>query len=1077
VGKPTYGATDGIVDSFQISPQQERIWTSEPEGPAARNQVLLAIDGAVEDPNAVTSALRNAVERHESLRTTFVRQPGLTFPLQAVNAQLEPRIETVDVPARGAAARAQQLERVLDAEMQAPFDLEQGPLLSAVVLAEGGKTVALILTLSALCADTFSTSLLAGEVASRLAGGGGEEDPLQYADFSAWQHELSESDDDEARTARAFWGETGSSPAPTLPFRRSGRSDVAVLESLELELDDSLAQALSLRAGDYGTTPAAFVQSAWHAVLGRYAAAESTTVAFVAGERRHADLEGAIGAFARPVPIQAPVQDGRSFAEVLSELTAARAQALVLQDYAPVGPLDGVDVGFVEYPLTTVQADSVEAHVHAVRSNDASLRLVAGCGSDDTGRLRLSVAFDPVRYDRQIVTGLGHALVRMLEAASANPSVPLGDVDFLGEQEREQVLYAFNHDTAATPAGECVHTLFASHVASAPERTAVQDASGSISYAQLNMRANQLAHRLRQAGAGPGGAVGLCTDRSIEMVVGLLGILKAGAAYVPLHHEHPPARLAHQLRQAGACALVTQQALLDRVDRFDGEVLCLDRDRSELDGEPVEEPASSVSPDDRAYVIYTSGSTGTPKGVEISHASLANYASYIVERLQARQEPLSFALATSISTDLGNTSVFGALCSGGTLVLIDPAAAADPGAMAEAMQANAVDVLKITPSHIGALLAAGDARVLPRRWLVVGGELAGWDLVARVRELSGCAILNHYGPTETTIGCCTYLVQDGPGEYQPAGVPIGAPITNTACYVLDERRRPVPIGVAGRLFVSGAGVARGYTGDPQLTDDRFGADSFAQRDGVRMYDTGDMVRWLPDGNLEFLGRADEQLKLRGYRVEPAEVEAALRSHAQVREAVVAIQTSATGEPRLIAYCVGQGPIEREQLRSHLTEWLPEYMMPGAIVVLAELPRTPSGKIDKLSLPDPDLADAQNTEYIAPRTPLEEAVATIWKQVLGVEQVGAQDDFFALGGHSLLATQVVARVRSDFAVDLPLHSLFTYPTVASLAAEMVNMMGASETDETDKLMAELEGMSDEEAQRLLTHDLSSDSGRT
>jgi acyl-coenzyme A synthetase/AMP-(fatty) acid ligase/acyl carrier protein len=392
------------------------------------------------------------------------------------------------------------------------------------------------------------------------------------------------------------------------------------------------------------------------------------------------------------------------------------------------------------------------------------------------------------------------------------------------------------------------------------------------------------------------------------------------------------------------------------------------------------------------------------------------------------------------------------------------------------MQDTPVDVLKITPSHLSALLAAGDAGVLPRRWLVLGGERADWDLVERVRGLSACRILNHYGPTETTVGSCTFIVGDGPGEYQPASVPIGRPLSNTCCYVVDAGGAPVPTGVSGRLLIGGAGVARGYVGEPELTAERFFADPFAADGQARVYDTGDLARWLPDGTLEFMGRIDEQVKIRGYRVEPAEVDSALKRHAGVTEAITVAHAVSDGDVRLVSYCTIEANVQETGLRGHLSEWLPEYMLPGAIVVVEELPRTPSGKIDRLQLPDPDLAGSEGADYVAPRTPLEETVAAIWAQVLGVPRVSVEDDFFVLGGHSLLATQVVAQVRSDFAVDLPLHSLFTYPTVASLAAEIVGMMSDSEGDETARLMAELEGMSDEEAQRLLAEGPQAEAGQ-
>ena len=559
------------------------------------------------------------------------------------------------------------------------------------------------------------------------------------------------------------------------------------------------------------------------------------------------------------------------------------------------------------------------------------------------------------------------------------------------------------------------------------------------------------------------------------MVVALLGILKAGAAYVPLHHEHPKARLAHQLNTAGAKAIVTQEALLEHLPEFSGEVICLDRDAAALAAEEsVNGPA--LAGDELAYVIYTSGSTGTPKGVGVTHANLANYASAIASRLGADEEPLSFGLVTAISTDLGNTSVFGALASGGTLVLVSPLAAADAGALGQAFKATPVDVLKITPSHIGSLLSGGDAAVLPRRWLVIGGERAAWDTVERVQSLApGLRILNHYGPTEATVGAVSHELGEASREHRPGTVPIGRPLAGGAVYVLDAERQPVPVGVPGTLFIAGAGVASGYVGEPELTAERFSDDPF--RPGRRMYDTGDLARWLPSGDLEFIGRIDEQVKIRGYRVEPAEVEAALRSHAGVQDAVVIVQQSPAGDARLVAYVGADGIVadrpSTTDLSAHVGEWVPEFMVPSAIVILDSLPRTPSGKIDLQSLPDPANVAAPAEEFVAPRSPMEEAVAEIWKRVLGVPAVGVKDDFFSLGGHSLLATQVVAHIRTDFAIDLPLHSLFTHPTVETLTSEIVRTMGDSEGDATATLLAELEGLSEEDAERLLAGDESTE----
>ena len=1056
---------DRTADSFQVSPQQEALWVAEPAGPASRVQAVAALAGPL-DVAALEAALRQVVARHESLRTTFLHQTGLQIPVQAVNEHLDPDFRTAPLDGAAAGELQPQVERLAAQELLAPFDLTEGPLVRALLATDGGNTHRLIISVSSLCADPASMTLLVGEVAAHYAGTGEVvEDPLQYADFSAWQRELLESDEDEAKSAAGFWEAIAQARTPSLPFAVES-AEPFVPAHVELALDDAQIERIRSTAARYGGDATAFVQAAWHAVIGRFAAEEAVTIASIANERRHADLDGALGAFARPVPIETAVGGEKTFAELLSEISHARADALAWQDYAHVDAGSRLAVGFVECEPFSGQVGEVAFGLTHTAAGFPSLRLWLTCTAGP-GALRLALDFDPASYPRDSVGRLAGALQRTLAGAVEDPGVRIGRLKLVGDAERAQLLLEFN--ATETAFGEaCVHELIAARAAATPGAHAVADEHGALTYGELDARANQLAHRLRRDGVGPDVAVGLCMSRSADMVVGLLGILKAGGAYVPLHYEHPAARLGRQLAAAGATTIVTEEALIHRLPEVSGEVICLDRDRAALDGEEAHVPDSGVTPENLAYITFTSGSTGAPKGVLTTHANLANYARDIARRTGADSSPLAFGVVTSISTDLGNTSLYGALSSGGTVVLIEPAAAADPGMFVRAIARNPVDVLKITPSHVGALLAGDEARVLPRTLLVLGGERVPWDLIDRVRRISDVAILNHYGPTETTVGSCTFPIADGPGEHRPGSVPIGRPISNTSCYVLDDELEPVPLGVAGRLFVGGAGVARGYASDETLTAERFLVDPFAPGGG-RMYDTGDRARWLPDGALEFLGRADEQVKIRGYRVEPAEVDEALRAHGQVRDCITVAHETAGGELRLVAYCAIDGTLDQEELRLHLAGWLPEFMLPSAIAIIDQLPRTPSGKIDKQGLPDPESLAPAQAAYVAPRTPLEETIAGIWAQVLGVSPVGVDDDFFALGGHSLLATQVVAQVRSDFAVDLPLHSLFTYPTVATLTEEIMSMMGASEEDETARLIAELEGMSDEEAERLLAEE--------
>lgn len=1040
--------------SFQSSPQQERLWLSEPDGPSGRNQLLVALEGAV-DADRLREAVEQAVARHEILRTTFQRRSGMRVPLQVVHDHLAPAWTATHGDDDAVAALAGE-------ERDAAVSFENGPVLRAA-LVHGAADGTLILTVPSVFADGASMSTLAEEIAARYAGQAAADEPLQYADFAAWQHELAEADDAEAEQGRAFWASAASSTTPAIPFLRPvGRTQAT--ERCAVTLAALTLAAIEKRAEQFGTSPELLVLAGWQALLARLSGSADVDVVAVLPGRLHAELSGSIGAFARAVPVRMSGTETDTFAEVLDRVARAAGEATSWQDY--VGNTAGSAVGFLSADaMAPMEAGGVTFSARElVLATDGPTVALEWVQAGDAAPGTL--VYDPAALAPAQAERVAAQLARTLDAVTADPKTVVADIDYVGDDERKRVVFEFNTTAAATPA-TTIDALVRQAAAARPDQTAVIDDTFSLTYGELERRVNQLAHHLRGHGVAPGVVVGLCTDRSAEMVVGLLGILRAGGAYLPLHSEHPAARLAHQLSETSAPVLITQSALRDRMRGFEGVTLELDADRARLDAEPDSAPEPAGTAGDLVYVMYTSGSTGTPKGVAVTNANLVNYVTDMISRLGADESPATFALVTAISTDLGNTSVFPALCSGGTLSLIGPSIAADAGALAQRMRRQPVDVIKITPSHLSALLAGADSALLPRKWLVLGGEACSWDIVARVRELSDCRILNHYGPTETTVGSCTLAVDDGPGEYAPVTVPIGRPITNTACYVLDGKDKPTAIGVIGSLFLAGAGVARGYVGQDELTSERFVPDPFEAAPGGRMYSTGDLARWLPDGTIEFLGRADEQVKIRGFRVEPSEIEATLRKLPAVREAVVVAREESSGDKRLVGYVVSDLSVGAEELRAHVSEWVPEFMVPSAFVDLDELPRTPSGKIDRLALPEPDAASSSRAEeFVAPRTPMEERVAAIWVDVLNVKRVGVRDDFFALGGHSLLATQIVAQIRTHLAVDLPLHSLFTSPTVESLSAAIVELMGGESDAETMAVLAELEGLSDEEAARLL-----------
>ncbi len=611
----------------------------------------------------------------------------------------------------------------------------------------------------------------------------------------------------------------------------------------------------------------------------------------------------------------------------------------------------------------------------------------------------------------------------------------------------------------AAASGPCFHELFEAQAARVPHRTALVCRDVALSYAELNAAANRIAHHLRRFGVGPGRCVALCMERSADMIVGLLGILKAGGAYVPLLPDVPRARLAHQLAETRAPVIVTQEKLVPALPETAAHVLCLDADRAAIGRESDANPAALTRPQDIVYVIYTSGSTGLPKGVAVRHENLVNYTQYIGERVDAAsfddQGGLSWSTVSTLAADLGNTSIFPALASGGTLHVIDQEMALDGDLFGAYAREKRIDVLKITPSHLNALLAAkGGKDVLPRRILFTGGEASTWPLVDRVRAMADLRWINHYGPTETTIGSLTFDLnaEADSVRHVAATVPIGRPIANTQLHVLDEAGAPVKEGEPGELYIAGAGVTSGYLEQPERTAERFLRDPSSSDPDARMYRTGDRVRVLPGGAVEFLGRVDFQVKIRGYRVELGEIEAALRGHPAVREIIVVAREARPGDLRVVAYYVpNAAAAPADELRRAARETLPEHMVPSVFVALPSLPLNPNGKVDRKALPDPFAGDAAAAAGPEPEAatftgevgsePFEEQIAEIWRAVIGARAVGLDDNFFEIGGHSLAAIHMLAEVHKRTGKRLPNTILFQAPTVRGMA-EALRKAGAS-----------------------------------
>lgn len=1027
------------VQGLRLSPQQKRLWALQQRGHEGAARASIRLDGAFEG-DAVREALRRVVARHDSLRTTFYREPGMKVPFQVVNERTDLIWRCVDL--RHLSREAEQERAVEEAARRAGNpDWERGPLVRGTFCRLTDSQARLVLDLPGLCADTWSLSNLADELGLFYEGAGGSlvnEEPVQYGQFSEWQHELLQEDD--AAEGHAWWAARIpiESHALLLPFERPGQATENRIEEYRVRRSLPAAdfERLERMAGATEGSIAGLVYACWSVLLSRMTGRRDVVCWWRSDGRPYEELHGGIGLFERWVPLHLRMEGNMMFQDVLSLAVREQRQAEEWQQYFPAW--DGAEA---ERFLTDAIGFEYAARRGPFRNATGTLTLIDTACCAEPFKLRLSCLQEGERlrltwhYDRRcIAPGLLHSMadrfMELLRAVPDGAAVAVDDLDILGHSERIRLTRELNQTGRHVDASLLTHRLIEAQAVRRPNAPALVAGERRLSYGELNRQANRIAHGLRRRGVHPGALIGLCLDRSAEMVVGLLGVLKAGAAYVPVDPAQAAVRLAPQMAQSGASIVLTQASSDRAWPGFDGVTLDVGTAFAE---EPDTDPDVTLSPDELAYVIYTSGSTGVPKGVAVSHRNLVNYTLAMARQLEL-QEPVQFATVSTLSADLGNTAVFPALTSGGCLHVIDYETATDGRLFGAYLAEEPIDVLKIVPSHFKALLATGEGQVLyPRKCLIFGGEALSWELVDRVRQQATCALINHYGPTETTVGALTGSLTEPDGDRLARTAPIGRPLDNLEAYILDERQEPVPVGVAGELYLGGAGVARGYWNQPDRTAERFVPDPHAAQPGARLYRTGDRTRFLPDGSIEFLGRVDHQVKIRGFRIEPGEIEAALRQHPALQDAVVTVREDAGGEPYLAAYLVapGQEPTGRT-IQDFLRSRLPDYMVPAVVVCLPALPLTANGKVDRRVLPEPDRDGSGARRFVAPRTATEEILAGLWSEVLKRDGIGIHDNFFDLGGHSLLATQVMSRLRQAFCVELPLRTVFEAPSIAQLA---------------------------------------------
>ncbi|HEX6367447.1 MAG TPA: amino acid adenylation domain-containing protein [Longimicrobium sp.] len=1040
------------------------------------------------DPAVLERALNELVRRHESLRTTFAVVNGR--PVQVVAPAGRLPLPVDDLAAVPPAEREAAVARAAAAEVARPFDLARGPLFRARLLRLSPAEHVLLLCMHHIVSDGWSLNVVFRELRELYpAFALGLPSPLpepelQYADFAEWQREHLAAGAlrgqlewwmEALRDAPAFLELPADRPRPAVQGFRGAVHPLAI--------DPGVAEGVRSLAREEGATPFMVLLAAFQALLHRYSGQDDLVVGSPIAGRTRRQTEGTVGFFVNTLALRARFGGDPSFRALLRQVKETTLGAYAHQDLpferlveemAPErslarNPLVQVMFTFQNTPGVSgasVLSDPDPEDAARTGATTAKFDLMLFLGETREGlggglEYRTDL-FDPATAARMA----GHLCV-LLAGAVAHPDRRVSALPLLRAEERAALLAASRAAPARTEA--CVHRGFAAQAARTPGAVAVAAADGTLTYARLAARAGALARRLRALGVGPDVPVAVCLERSALGVTALLAVLEAGGACVPLDPAYPAERLAFMRADAGARLVLTRAALRASVAAPGVRVIALDEAPAEDEGWAEVAGGAEPGPESLAYVVYTSGSTGRPKGVALPHRTLAALVAWQLEGAGAPARTLQLA---PVSFDVSLQETFVALCSGSTLVVAPEEARRDPRVLLRLLDQAAVERLFLPPSILHLLAAAPAGAPVPgalREVVSAGDALRVTDAVAAFfGRLPGAVLRNQYGPSETHV--VTEQVLDGVPAGWPALVPLGRPVAGAAAYVLDGAGSPVPAGVAGELYLGGPGVARGYHGRPALTAERFVPDPFGAPGG-RLYRTGDRARRRADGVLEFLGRVDRQVKVRGFRVEPGEAEAALLRHPAVRDAAVDVRSDASGEHALVAWVLpapGTPAPAAAELRGFLARSLPEHMVPSVFVPVDALPLTPSGKVDRRALPDPSAARAPSSApFVAPRTQVEAAVADAWREVLGVERVGVNDGFFDLGGHSLLAVQVLSRVQERTGVEVPIREFFEAPTVAALTVAIVRGEAARVDGAlTAALLDELRALSEEEVEALL-----------
>jgi len=1035
-----------------LTDPQKEIWAAAQMGSdASRAYNLchgLVLRGRL-SPESMQNALRQVVDRHAALRVAI----DASGERQLVGAAAGIALPLIDLSHLSPGERTAEIRRIYEEEAAAPFDLGRAPLVRARLIRETDERHRLIITKHHIVCDGWSWGVMLKDLSRAYAADRQGLRPqlppaAPYADYV--DRVTSGHADAPARRDEEYWARqyTDGVPVLDLPLERPRPAFKTYSGACrELVLDEALARSIKSAGARHGCTLFVTMLAALQALIARLSNQDDFVLGIPMAGQPLLDNPHLVGHCVNMIPLRCTLDPAARFPD---HLRVVRQRFLEAQSHQELTfgrlvrrlnvPRDPSRTPLV---TATFNIDRVGA---ALDFGDIALEAIENGPKRyvnfeftvnvlDNGRdLVLIGEYNSDLHDAETIDRwLGHYRC-ILEAVAADPDQRIDELPLLTDAERRVLVEAWNSTAIAMPGERLLHRLFQAQAARTPDAVAVLYGEKRLSYAELEARANRVAHALQACGVGADTVVPLCVERSLDMVIGMLGILKAGGAYLPVDPELPQQRIAYMLEEARAPIVLTQSHLAERLPGQPGRTLLLDAEAPDTGSQPTVPPPERATADSIAYVIYTSGSTGRPKGVLVPHAAISNHMHWM-QRVYPLGPSDAVLQKTGYGFDASVWEFFAPLMAGARIVMARSGGQLDPAYLAEAILAHGVTRLQLVPSQLRLLLEepAFWCCAPPLKHVFCGGEPLTAELCTEFyRRLPHAALHNLYGPTEATIDATAW---DCPREGVPSVIPIGRPIDNVRAYIVDTRLQPVPIGVAGELLIGGAGLARGYLERPELTAEKFLDDPYYHERGARVYRTGDLARWRADGTIEFLGRSDEQVKIRGYRIEPGEIEAAMRAHPDIRHAVVIAREDTSGERRLVAYYVAenQTPGLVDQLRSRIRITMPEYMVPTWFVPLAALPLTHNGKLDRTALPPPGIPEAVAQQPpVAPRTAPEVMVAKLFREVLRRDEIGIHHNFFDLGGDSLMAARLMARLRAASGMDVPLRVLFERPTIAGLA---------------------------------------------